>query len=156
VALYTQSATLWFLPQFDASLANPRANPLPPYLALASDTTALPPFVFDGLDMGRGVFKSDKTVVLVPRAHILTEALMRITARDSRHGMLGDCSRSGVNYMSRYVEPRGRLNIDLLPEPFGNLYRIIASNDEDRPTIREILLRLMRACGVPVEPERYL
>ncbi|KAK4038320.1 hypothetical protein C8A01DRAFT_37707 [Parachaetomium inaequale] len=156
VTLFPQSETLWFLPQLDASLANPRANPLPRYLALASDTTALPTFVLDEIDMGRGVFKSDKTAVLVPRAHILTEALMRIMARD--HGKdVGLFAGSAVGYMSFYVEKRGKLNIDLLPEPFGKLFRAYTSNDEkERMHMKEVLFRLMRAVGVPVEPEEYL
>jgi hypothetical protein len=81
VSLYVQSKTLWFLPPLGPSLASPRANPLPRYLALASDPTALPPLE---VGKGKGIFSFKETMVLVPRAHILTEALMRMMARESR------------------------------------------------------------------------
>lgn len=149
VCLFPQSKTLWFLPELGASLANPRANPLPRYLALASDPTALPPFE---IGMGRGLFRSDQTVVLVPRAHILTEALMRIMARD--HGKsAGMHAGAIVGYMSLYVERRGLLNISLLPEPFGVLYA--AHTKDESVTGRELMVRLMRTLGMPVKPSEY-
>ena len=102
--------------------------------------------------MGKGIFSSSETNVLVPRAHILTEALMRIMARDFWK-KAGDNAPSILAYMNLYVEPRGLLNIDLLPEPFRTLYK----NHMDGPMDdSEFTLKLMRAVGVPVRPSEYL
>jgi hypothetical protein len=151
VSLYVQSKTLWFLPPLGPSLASPRANPLPRYLALASDPTALPP---PEIGKGKGIFSFKETMVLVPRAHILTEALMRIIARDSKK-QSGHFIPSVLAYMNLYVKPRGLLNIDLLPEPFGMLYTNYCMEDGQMDD-SEFELKLMRAVGVPVRPSQYL
>lgn len=148
VCVFRQSETLWFLPPFDASLASPRARQLPSYLALACDRTALPPFE---IGMGRGVFESDQTVVLVPRAHILLEALMRIMARDLEK-KAGTYAYAMFGYIGLYVEKRGLLDTSLLPEPFGMLYK----NARDGPMYPpEIVMRLRRTMGFPVDPSDY-
>jgi hypothetical protein len=143
IALHLQSETLWFLPTFDASLANPRGCRLPRYLALASDETAVPPHQ-DGQDMG--AFNLEQTVVLIPKAHILTEALMRIAARDQpKFRTVGAYAMSHFGYIQEYVEPLGRLDPGLLPEPFDKLYK-----DYPRDMGVEFHRRLLRACGVPL------
>ena len=150
VCLFVQSETLWFLPPLSASLASPRADLLPRYLALASDLTALPPFQ---IGMGQGVFGSDQTVVLVPRVHILLEALMRIAARD--HGkVVGGTSMAYVMYIPIYVEKRKILDLDLLPVPFKDVYKGWTDDKEPRP-FRDFTLMLLRALGVPVDASHY-
>jgi hypothetical protein len=149
VCLFLQSETLWFLPPFGVSLANPRANPLPRYLALACDQTALPHYV-SGL--GTGFFASDQTVVLVPKIHILLESGMRITARD--HGKrAGNYAGVIIDYIGLYINARGFLDIDLLPGPFRWLYKTM--NDSSKHSPLEWQVKLMRTCGVPVEESDY-
>ncbi len=144
--LYLQSETLWYLPPLSASLALPRACQLPPYLALACDRTALP---FYGRGPERGAFESDQSVVLVLKAHMLTEALMRIMARDY-------CTKRGTHVMSdflyilRYVEKLGFLDLDLLPEPFKKIYE-----DFNRPPELEPVENLQRTLGIPVHESFY-
>ncbi|KAK4234336.1 hypothetical protein C8A03DRAFT_37892 [Achaetomium macrosporum] len=79
IALHLQSETLWFLPPFDPSLANPRGCQLPLYLALACGDTAVLPHQSR---LGMGAFQLDQTMVLIPKAHVLVEALVGIAARD--------------------------------------------------------------------------
>ncbi|KAK4153531.1 thioredoxin reductase [Chaetomidium leptoderma] len=148
VMLFVQSKTLWFLPRFRDHLAKPREQQLPRYLALASDKTALPP-VAPG--MGYGHFKSDETVVLVPKVHIFLEALMRIYARDYWKD-IGIHSRSYFNYIGIYVEKRGFLNLDLLPEPFKDLYMDFTQGSM---LGRDVELRMMRTLGTPIRASQY-
>ncbi|KAK4234269.1 hypothetical protein C8A03DRAFT_37959 [Achaetomium macrosporum] len=146
VCLHLQSETLWFLPPLRASLASPRTCRLPRYLALACDRTALPP---DELGMGRGVFHSDQTVVVVPKAHILTEALMRIMARD-RYERVGMWAVQHFLYIALYVEERGILDLRLLPEPLGKLYKELTGRGHGNA-----MVKLMRTLGVPVLERLY-
>jgi hypothetical protein len=148
VGIYVQSETLWFLPPLGATLANPKANRLPRYLAFACDLTALPPYE---IGMGRGAFDSDQTVVLVPKAHILTEALMRITARDDGT-KVGAYSAAHFCYIILYVEKRGILDIGLLPEPLARLYEEFRDGLGPSGPIRT---KLKRTLGVLVPPRFY-
>ncbi|KAL2017208.1 hypothetical protein VTK56DRAFT_2415 [Thermocarpiscus australiensis] len=148
VCLFPQSETLWFLPPLSPYLASPRAHPLPRYLALACDRTALPPFQ---IGMGRGAFDSDQTVVLVPKVHVLTEALMRIMARDAGK-IVGGYAVQHFAYIDLYVHQCGFLDIGLLPEPFGKIYEEFREGPV--PT-RDIILQLRRAVGVPVDESLY-
>lgn len=147
VGIYVQSETLWFLPPLDATLASPKANPLPPYLTFACDPTALPP---DNAGMGRGAFSLDQTVVLVPKVHILTEALMRIMARDDAT-KVGSYSGAHLCYIVRYVEKRGILDIGLLPEGLGNVYREFRDGPASVPLV---VIKLKRLLGVSL-PLRF-
>jgi hypothetical protein len=142
VCLHRQSETLGFLPPLDASLASPRAGRLPPYLALACDKTAVPPYV---VGHGRGRFHSDQTVVLVPKAHILTEALMRIMARDAGT-MVGANSVQHFCYIGLYVYKQGFLDLDLLPRPFREVYGKFSKGSKP---LRDNLAKLRRAMGLP-------
>ncbi|KAK4234484.1 hypothetical protein C8A03DRAFT_37753 [Achaetomium macrosporum] len=148
VCLYLQSETLWFLPLFSPALASPRTCRLPPYLALACDRTALPP---DEIGMGRGAFLSDQTVVLVPKAHILTEALMRIFARDSAK-KVGAWAGAHFAYIITYVHDLGFLDVDLMPEPLANFYKEYKAG---LTGYGDITLRLKRTLGVPLLEEHY-
>ncbi|KAH6632099.1 thioredoxin reductase [Chaetomium tenue] len=144
VGFYVQSETLWFLPPLDATLANPKANPLPPYLAFACDRTALPP---GAPGIGMGTFDSDETVVLVLKAHILTEALMRIMAAHAGK-IIGTYAIQHFCYIEEFVEGRGFLDIDLLPRPLADFYRAF----KDNPAFGLVLKELQRALEVPVRP----
>ncbi|KAK4038041.1 thioredoxin reductase [Parachaetomium inaequale] len=148
VCLFLQSETLWFLPPFDASLASPRAHQLPRYLALASDRTALPPY---RIGMGRGVFDNNQTVVLVPKSHILLEALMRIMARELGK-RCGDQAVQTFSYIELYVDRDGFLDVDLLPLPFGKIYKNFKGGVVP---VKDCLLKLRRAVGIAVEPNMY-
>ncbi|KAK3294549.1 thioredoxin reductase [Chaetomium fimeti] len=147
VGLYVQSETLWFLPPLSATLASPKTNPLPPYFALASDRTALPT---DEMTTGRGIFNSDETVVIVPKAHTMTEALMRIMARDNGKTVGGN-SVPHFCYIFFFIERRGILDINLLPESLKKFYEEF----RDGPAaIGQIEIKLKRALGIPV-PLRF-
>ncbi|EAQ87794.1 predicted protein [Chaetomium globosum CBS 148.51] len=148
VGIYVQSETLWFLPPLDPTLANPKSDTLPPYLAFACDRTALPP---EAPGFGMGAFNSDETVVLVPRAHILTEALMRIMAVDYGTPM-GLWSEQHYCYIERFVEKRGLLHLDLLPRPLANIHKAFRDGPE---SIGKVHVELLRTLGVPVHPKYY-
>ncbi|KAK4154604.1 hypothetical protein C8A00DRAFT_42673 [Chaetomidium leptoderma] len=148
VCFFLQSETLWFLPPFGPGFASPRARPLPRYLALACDRTVLPPFE---IGMGKGVFDSDQTVVLVPRSHILLEALMRIMARDEGK-RVGAYAVQHWAYMSLYVEPNGMLDVDLLPEPLGALHKKCTAGNMSSGAM---IVAINRTLGIPVAPSDY-
>ncbi|KAK4141258.1 uncharacterized protein C8A04DRAFT_31236 [Dichotomopilus funicola] len=118
ISLFPQSETIWFLPPLSATLARPRTCQLPPYLALASDRTALP---FYERPPEWGAFHLDQTVVLVLKAHIMTEALMRIMARDDKT-KLGAHVVQHFPFIPIHAEKLGFLDLDLLPEPFKKIY----------------------------------
>ena len=142
VSLFPQSETIWFLPPLSASLARPRACQLPPYLALACDRTALP--FYEQPPMW-GAFHSDQTVVLVPKAHILVAALMRILARD-HDTKVGSNVMTQFLYIPIHAENLGFLDLDILPEPFKKIYE----DFRDEPTFWP-LLRLQRALSIAVD-----
>jgi hypothetical protein len=142
IALHRQSETLWFLPPLNASLANPLAGELPSYLALASDETAVPPHQ---RHQDMGAYEVDQTVVLVLKAHTLTEALMRIAARDLTNEKVGGFALAHLEYIKIYVEPFGYLDLSLLPEPFAKYYKNLNKwNPVDWNS------KLLRTCGVPL------
>lgn len=150
IALHRQSETLWFLPPFDQdpSLVNPRADKLPPYFVLANaDATLLLPHQ-DGLQMGS--YNIDETCILVPKPHILTEALIRLAARYQFVGP-GWRLQCYLAYMHIYVQGFDYLDPSLLPEPFEEYYRNL--NKWHPPEWRK---KVMRTCGEPLRrPEFY-
>ncbi|WYZ45776.1 hypothetical protein EsH8_IX_000001 [Colletotrichum jinshuiense] len=120
VGLYPQSETLWFLPALDGSVScSPEASTLPPHFVLASDEASLPPW---RPGRGSGVFKSSGgEPVVVPRAHVLLEAFLRIYARDSAR-RVGAFGMAMIAYVEQYVDDDGLLDADRLPEPLGTAY----------------------------------
>lgn len=146
VSLFPQSETIWFLPPLSASLARPRACQLPRYLALACDRTAVP---FYERPPMHGAFHSDQTVVLILKAHILTEALMRIMARDYNAKVGGRGMRDFL-YIPIHAEHLGFLDLDLLPEPFKKIYEDFKDGPPFNP-----LVRLQRALGIAVDESYY-
>lgn len=101
--------------------------------------------------MGRGVFLSDQTVVLVPKAHILTEALIRIMVRDSDK-KVGQWAGQHFAYISIYVHDRGILNVDLMPGPLAAFYKEF--RDGPAP-VADTIRMLKRLLGVPLREESY-
>ena len=75
VALYLQSATLWFLPPLDNSLPSPDKIQLPSQFDLASDQVVLPPW---RPGRGAGVFEVNQYPIIVPKAHVMLETFLRI------------------------------------------------------------------------------
>ncbi|KAF2107974.1 hypothetical protein BDV96DRAFT_588020 [Lophiotrema nucula] len=119
VDLYLQSETLWFLPSFDGTLSSPRKAKVPFDLVIASDQTILPP---RRPGRGSGVFPSTEYPVLVPRAHVLLEAFMRLYVRDAET-RTGSFAMAMITYMEEYVDEDGLLDVDRLPEPLGSFYK---------------------------------
>ncbi|KAH6854734.1 hypothetical protein B0I37DRAFT_410801 [Chaetomium sp. MPI-CAGE-AT-0009] len=138
VRLFLQSETLWFLPPLSALLASPRAHPLP---VIACDLSVLPPS--DTIRDSNGAFVSGQTVVLVPKTEIMLEAYMRIMGRDWGTPLFYEMD---VCYMSLYVERYGFVDPDLLPPPFGALYK--AFTKETMPMV-DVMVALRRAMGLP-------
>ncbi|EFQ27239.1 hypothetical protein CGRA01v4_04295 [Colletotrichum graminicola] len=118
VGLYRQSETLWFLPTLNDSLVRPDASKLPPPFLLAQTS---PPSHNGAPAAPPGVFKSGEQPVVVPKAHVLLEAFLRIYLRDAgRH--IGAFAMSMIGYVEMYVDEDGLLDVDELPEPLRSSY----------------------------------
>jgi hypothetical protein len=101
--------------------------------------------------MGRGAFDSTESVVLVPKAHTLTEALMRIMVRDLNK--IGSSAVSHYLYIPMYVEQRGILDISLLPECLEQCYKEMKhASAADSVKARA---KLRRNLGIPVAEKHY-
>ncbi|KAK8036181.1 hypothetical protein PG993_008795 [Apiospora rasikravindrae] len=146
VGLYLQSQTLWFLPTFDDTLIYPQASKLPPQFVLASDQGSLPPW---RPGRGSGVFKSSKEAVIVPKAHVLLEAFLRLCARDSGK-QIGAFSMAMVGYIEQYVDDDGPLDASQLPEPIRTSYCELR---EGKKPGRQWTKELKQALQVPEEED---
>lgn len=154
VGLYPQSDTLWFLPPLDegslVSTVNARdvvdavACPkIPPYFCRASDNTILPLW---RPGRGDGVFETGYHAVLVPRAHVLLEAFLRLYARDVGK-RIGSFAMSMITYMEEYVDDDGLLDSELLSEPLRGLYKELRAG---KTTVRQWTRDLQEALGISV------
>lgn len=142
VGLYLQSETLWFLPTLDDSLLSPRQiNTSSPFV-LASDQTVLPPW---RSGRGSGVFQSGQHPVVVPKAHILLEAFMRLYARDVGK-RIGSFGMAMIAYMEEYVDDDGLLDANQLPEPLKTSYGVLRKGEMP---VRRWTLELKEALGLP-------
>lgn len=115
-----------------------------PYFCLASDRTTLPPW-----RPGRasGAFQPGHHPVLVPRAHVLLEAFLRLYARDSDK-KIGSFGMAMISYVEEYVDDDGLLDAEQLPEPLRTLYGDLRTG---RTPVRQWTRDLKEALGVPVE-----
>jgi hypothetical protein len=144
MGLYLQSETLWFLPPIDDSLSSPQKLNLPPYFALASDQTVLPPW---RPGYGSGVFKPGEDLVIVPQPFILLEAFMRIYARDQGK-RVGSFAMAMIAYIQLYVDQDGYLDATQLVEPFKTFYEDLK---EGKKPVRQWTMELKEALGIPDE-----
>lgn len=97
-----------------------------------------------------GAFHLDQTVVLVLKAHILTEALMRIMAHNY-NTKVGAHVMQHFLYIPIHIENLGFLDLDLLPEPFKKIYE----DFRHESATTKPLERLQRALGRPVYESFY-
>ncbi|KAI5864892.1 hypothetical protein GGS23DRAFT_562272 [Durotheca rogersii] len=141
VDLYLQSETLWFLPTLDDALLCADASKLPPYFVLASDQDSLPP---PRLGRGSGVFQSSKEAVVVPKAHVLLEAFIRLYARNWGK-RIGAFSMAMIAYVEEYVDDDGFLDTSQLPEPLKAFYFELR---EGKKPLRQWAKELRQALGV--------
>ncbi|TQN64885.1 hypothetical protein CSHISOI_10529 [Colletotrichum shisoi] len=155
VGLYLHSETLWFLPVLDSSLLCPPCpdtSKLPPHLTLASDDASLPPW---RPGRGSGVFKPDSGPVVVPRAHVLLEAFLRLYARDSAK-RIGAFAIAMIGYVEQYIDDDGLLDASRLPEPLRTSYMDLRQGSKPvRQWTRELkqALRLPREEGESAEED---
>lgn len=148
VGLYPQSETLWFLPRLDTSpLADIQHEKLklPQQFCLASDRTILPPW---RPGRGSGAFQPGYPPVIVPKAHVLLEAFLRLYARDSGK-RVGSFGMAMISYMEEYVDDDGLLDSSQLPEPLNTFYRDLRAGR--MKSVRQWRRDLKEALGVPVE-----
>lgn len=138
VGIYLQRETLWFLPSLAPSLL-PSHLYLSPHYVLASDASVLPPAHESG--RGCGVFDSDAYPVVVPKSHILLEALMRIYARDVGT-TVGQFAMPLIGYMELYVDEDGYLDVKELPADLERLYLELKSG---KTRVRDWNTKLKRA-----------
>ena len=139
VDLYRQSETLWFLPPLDLRL--PKCE-LPPHFVLASDQTVLPPW---RPGRGSGVFKSSRHPVVVPKAHVLLEAFMRLHARDAWK-RVGTFGMAMIAYVQLYIDNDGLLDTSQLPELLKTFY---AELRKGKKPVRQWTIDLRQALGIP-------
>ena len=141
VGLYPQSETLWFLPPLDSSFLPTKESKLPSQFILASDQTVLPPW---RPGRGSGVFKSDCDPVVVPKAHILLEAYLRLYTRDFGK-RIGSFGIAMISYMEMYVDDDGLLDASLLPEPLRTFYKELRQGGKP---LRQWTMELREALGI--------
>lgn len=143
--LCAKSETLWFLPPLDISLASSETVELYLHFVSASDNTSLLP---ERLGCGCGAFPENEYPVVVPNAHVLLEAYLRIHARDVGTG-IGSFAMASICYMKEYVEGDGYLDSAILPEPLKALY---AELKEGETSMRKWTEALMEALCREDEP----
>ncbi|KAF3800314.1 hypothetical protein GCG54_00007762 [Colletotrichum gloeosporioides] len=142
VGIYLYSETLWFLPPLDSNLLCP--DKLPPQFVLASDDSALPSW---RPGHGSGVFKSSKEPVVVPKAHVLLEAFLRIYARDSST-RVGAFAMPMIGYVEQYIDDNGLLDVEELPEPLKSSYKDLRQGVKP---VRQWTKELKQALELPEE-----
>ncbi|KZL64598.1 hypothetical protein CT0861_05999 [Colletotrichum tofieldiae] len=144
VGLYPHSETLWFLPVFDSSLLCPEASKLPPHFILASDQTFLPSW---RPGRGSGAFKSGSGPVVVPKAHVLLEAFLRLYARNSGK-RIGAFGMAMIAYVEQYIDDDGLLDVSQLPEPLKTSYVELRQGDKPvQQWTRELKQALQQSTG---------
>lgn len=147
VGLFPQSETLWFLPRLDASLLADTQHEmlkLPRHFCRASDTLILPP---SRPGRGCGALQPGHHPVLVPKAHVLLEAFLRLHVRDSGK-KVGSFSMAMITYIEEYVDDDGLLDSDQLPEPLRTSYRDLRAGRWE--SVDQWLRDLKEALGIPV------
>ncbi|KAK1687647.1 hypothetical protein BDP55DRAFT_630300 [Colletotrichum godetiae] len=92
---------------------------LPSTFALACDRDVLPPW---RPGRGTGAFQSSNSSVIVPRAHVLLEAYLRLYALGSGKPV-GSFAMAMIAYMEEYVDDDGLLDSSQLPEPIKSFYK---------------------------------
>ncbi|KAI1290531.1 hypothetical protein F5Y03DRAFT_62356 [Xylaria venustula] len=140
VSLRLHLETLWFMPPPETpcrSREELAAKPNPYYIEASSPE--LPPW---RPGRGHGAFSSHGSPVLVPRAHVLLEAFIRLAS-----AFRADyCSYflNMIAYMVQYPFEDGLINTNLLSGPcrsFWDGYR------QGRLTVRQLVNRLQHALG---------
>jgi hypothetical protein len=135
---------LGFLPTLSRELAPPKEWKIPPDFILASDRSALPPWQPGS---GGESYQPDSYPVLVPVAHRLLEAIMRLYARHSGVTHLGSYFWTMIVFMQRWVDEAGRLNVEQLAEPCRTFYKERKAGADQEPRWTK---ELKRALGEPV------
>lgn len=110
VTLYPQSETLWFLPPIDETLVPPHLSTLSSPYQLATGKTSLPP---PRPGRGSGFYKSNQTLIVIIKSHVLLEALLRMYARDCLK-TVGSAGIPKIGYLSQYVDEDGFLDTSKL------------------------------------------
>ncbi|KAI1284406.1 hypothetical protein F5Y07DRAFT_393375 [Xylaria sp. FL0933] len=144
VSLRAHSETLWFIP--------PPKNPSTSKGEVAAETkrhyleASSPELPQWRPGRGHGAFSSHGSPVLVPRAHILLEAFIRLASafrEDYCNYFLGM-----ITYMSEYPFRDGLINIDLLSEPCRSFWD---GREQGRLTVRELMDNLQRDLGDDID-----
>ncbi|KAF2968905.1 hypothetical protein GQX73_g4676 [Xylaria multiplex] len=144
VSLRAHSETLWFIPPPNnpsSSKTERAAKPNPYYLEASSPE--LPPWRHG---RGHGAFSSDGSPVLVPRAHILLEAYIRLASafrEDYGHYFL-----NMVTYMAEYPFKDGLINTDLLPKPCRTFWD---GHRQGKLPVRQLMNNLQRDLGDDID-----
>ncbi|KAI0905540.1 hypothetical protein F4823DRAFT_133966 [Ustulina deusta] len=144
VSLRAHSETLWFIPPPNNPSGSKRemvAKPNPCYLEASSPE--LPPWRHG---RGHGAFSSHGSPVLVPRAHVLLEAFIRLASafrEDYCHYFL-----NMITYMSEYPFTDGLINIDLLSEPCRSFWD---GRKQGKLTVRQLMDNLQRDLGDDID-----
>ncbi|WQF89777.1 hypothetical protein CDEST_14791 [Colletotrichum destructivum] len=139
--------TLCFLPVLDRFLfcpPCPDVSKLPPHFTLASDEASLLPW---RPGRGSGVFKPDSGPVVVPKAHVLLEAFLRLYARDSAK-RIGAFSIAMIGYVEQYIDDDGLLDASRLPEPLRTSYMDLRQGSKP---VRKWTRELKQALQLPQE-----
>lgn len=140
VSLRLHSETLWFIPPPSVPL-RPKTEvtiePNPYYLEASSPE--LPPWRHG---RGHGAFSSHGPPVLVPRAHVLLEAFIRLASafRERYCGYF----LSMITYMEEYPFQDGLINIELLSSPCRSFWDGIRHG---KISVRQLVFDLQRDLG---------
>ncbi|KAK5625749.1 hypothetical protein RRF57_001465 [Xylaria bambusicola] len=144
VSLRLHSETLWFIPPPNKPPSSKKEldAKLSPYYLEAS-SQELPPWC---PGRGQGAFSSHGSPVLVPRAHILLEAFIRL-ASAFREGY-GTYFLQMITYMAEYPFDDGFVNIDLLSKPCQTFWDRL---EEGKLPVRQLMDELQRDLGDDID-----
>ncbi|KAI2610613.1 uncharacterized protein GGS25DRAFT_518912 [Hypoxylon fragiforme] len=110
VSIRARSKTLWFIPPVPENLYSD-TRPQDSRYIFASDDSILPP---PRHGRGRGAFSKEGFPVVVPTAHTMLEAYMRLSI--AHRDEYGGFYISMMAYVAQYIDADGLLNDTKLPE----------------------------------------
>ncbi|KAI2467814.1 hypothetical protein F4781DRAFT_400744 [Annulohypoxylon bovei var. microspora] len=139
VSLRSHSETLWFIPPpNNADLGMKTSEISKAYYIKASDASLPGP----RHGRGHGAFSSDGHPVIIPRAHILLEAYIRLASAFRKHYV--SFFLSMVTYMEEYVDRDGLIDETRLSNPCQKFWDELKRDDKP---VRELMNELQRGLG---------
>ncbi|KAI1206186.1 uncharacterized protein F4807DRAFT_440190 [Annulohypoxylon truncatum] len=139
ISLRTHSETLWFIPPPSSADLEMKASEMSKaYYMKASDASLPGP----RHGRGHGAFSPDGPPVIIPRAHILLEAYIRLASAFRKHYV--SFFLSMVTYMEEYVDRDGFIDETRLSKPCRIFWDELKRDDKP---VRELMNELQHGLG---------